>query len=150
MTELNRDQFESFDDDEEITDDPDSFAADSAALAEVDDTFYETEKIQSWEFRSRMAKFESEKEFSMFRIFCEAGSGRSTKYISFTYNLPESRILKIADKNNWAKRAADYDKNQLQIMLSQERTARAEEHKKKLEEYRMQQEFIGRSLSLQN
>lgn len=150
MTELNRDQFESFDDDEEIVDTSDSFAPDSAALAEVDvssDTFYETEKINSWEFRSRMAKFESEKEFSMFRIFCEAGSGRSTKYISFTYNLPESRVLKIADKNNWAKRAADYDKNQLQIMLAQERTARAEEHKRKLEEYRMQQEFIGRSLS---
>jgi hypothetical protein len=122
----------------------------SSLLANVtvsQDTDNFQQEVESWKFRSKMARFESEKEFSMFSVFCNSGSGRSTKYISFTYNIPQSRIDKIAEKNSWLKRAADFDRYQLQLMLQQEKTARAEEHKRKLEEYRLQQEFIGRSLS---
>ena len=102
---------------------------------------------KSYSYRSLLAPYESEKEFSMLSFWLQAGSGRSIKYITLTYNLPESTINKIAEKNNWAKRAADYDRDNLQLMLQQEKSQRAIEHKRKLEEYRMQQEFIGRSLS---
>lgn len=103
--------------------------------------------VKSYSYRSLLAPFESEKEFSMLNFWLQAGSGRSIKYISLTYNLPESAINKVAEKNNWAKRAADYDRDNLQLMLQQEKNQRAIEHKRKLEEYRLQQEFIGRSLS---
>jgi hypothetical protein len=154
MSEINESKFvESIDDENDVSviseRDRHSYLADndepsqSNALADISNKL----DVRSWEFRPRVAKFESEKEFAMFQLFCNSGSGRSTQYISFTYNLPESRVQKIADKNNWAKRAAEYDRYQLQLMLAAEKGVRAEEHIKKLEEYRMQQEFIGRSLS---
>jgi len=63
------------------------------------------------------------------------------------FNLTDSAMIKLSAKNNWDLRAADYDRYQLQLMVAADNTARAEEHKRKLEEYRMQQEFIGQSLS---
>ena len=102
---------------------------------------------QSWNYRARVAANESEKEYLVFKFWLEAGSGRSKTYISKVYNYPESRILQIASKNNWDLRAAEYDRYQLQLMSQAENSRRAQEHKQKLEEYRQQQEFIGRSLS---
>jgi hypothetical protein len=74
-------------------------------------------------------------------------STTSYRYLSITYNLPEEHILKIATKNCWAKRAAEYDRHQLQLKLQLEQDERAKIHKQKLEDYREQQEFLGRSLS---
>ena len=102
---------------------------------------------QSWSYRSKLAPFESEKEFLVFKFWLEAGSGRSKQYISKVYNYTESTINKIAIKNNWDLRAAEYDRFQLQLMSAAENSRRAQLHKQKLEEYRQQQEFIGRSLS---
>jgi hypothetical protein len=97
-----------------------------------------------WE---RDEMLESEREFLIFKSWCEMGSGRSKLYIAKLYNLPESAINKIAVKNNWGERVAEYDRDQLHLMLQQEKNTRAIEHKRKLEEYRQQQEFIGRALS---
>jgi hypothetical protein len=108
---------------------------------------YAATKLNSWDFRSRLSPREGEKEFQMFCLYRDSGSGRSTSYISLTYNLPESRVLKIAERDNWAKRAADHDTYKLQLLLKQENNQRAIEHKRKLEEYRQTQEFLGRSLS---
>lgn len=107
----------------------------------------DTDELPIWHKRSRVALSESEKEFGLFEFWLQAGSGRSTSYIANVYNLPESRILQIADKNNWAIRASEYDKFNMMQMLQQEKSQRAIEHKQRLENYRQQQEFLGRSLS---
>lgn len=90
---------------------------------------------------------ESEKEFEIFRFYLSCGEGRSTTYIANIFNLQESRIQNIAKKNYWAQRASDYDIDMLHEKLKLEKDSRAIEHKKRLESYRLQQEFIGRNLS---
>ncbi len=102
---------------------------------------------QSWQFRSKLATNETEKEYLIFKFWLDAGSGRSKQYVSKVYNLTENSIFKVANKNNWDLRATDYDCFQLQLMTAAENSRRAQLHKQKLEEYRQQQEFIGRSLS---
>jgi hypothetical protein len=137
---------------EEFTDD-DSYE-DSRLFDEGDETLsledpyaMNVNKLNTWDFRGRLSPGEGEKEFEMFSLYRDSGSGRSTKYVSLTFNFAENRILKIAEKNCWAKRVADYDRHNLQLLLQEENSRRAIEHKKKLEEYRQTQEFIGRSLS---
>ena len=141
-------------DEELFDDDENSFSrsdeedfADEDISSSLQDPYSATNKLQSWDYRSRLAPREGEKEFAMFCLYRDSGSGRSTKYISVMYNFPESRILKIAARDNWGKRVADYDKYQLQLLMKEESGKRALEHKKKLEEYRLQQEFLGRSLT---
>lgn len=90
---------------------------------------------------------ESQKEFQMFQFFCESGSGRSTLYIATVFNLSDSRINDIAKRNHWQERSADYDRDALAEKIRSEQTARAVEHKRKLEQYRETQEFLGRSLT---
>lgn len=90
---------------------------------------------------------ETEKEWELFKIFRDCGSGRSTTYIANTFNLQLSRVNKIATKNYWAQRVSDYDIDMLQQKLRVEQDARAIQHKQRLEEYRLQQEFLGRQLS---
>jgi hypothetical protein len=90
---------------------------------------------------------ETQKEFEIFDLYLKAGSGRSYNYLSSLFNLQEAAIAKIAKKNNWAQRTAEYDRNELANKLQLEKDARAIEHKRKLEEYRSQQEFLGRALS---
>lgn len=132
--------FDSFDDDNEER----PIAPDSTTVS-VSTTL--SDDMQTWSYRHRLASGESEKEYFVFKFWLEAGSGRSKQYTSKVYNIPESRILQIAAKNNWDLRAADYDRYQLQLMSQAENSRRAQLHKQKLEEYRQQQEFIGRSLS---
>lgn len=101
----------------------------------------------SWDFRSKLSPVESEKEYFIFKFWLDAGSGRSKQYTAKVYNLSEALVIKLSTKNNWAQRASDFDRHQLQIMQAAENTRRSQEHRCKLEEYRLQQEFIGRSLS---
>lgn len=124
-----------------------TFAPDSQMLVTNNSTVVDDTDYQSWLQKPREAINETEKEYLIFKSWLESGTGRSKTYISKVYNLPESTIYKIATKNNWDLRASDYDRHQLQIMAAAENTRRAVEHRRKLEEYRQQQEFIGRSLS---
>lgn len=102
---------------------------------------------KSYLIRQGGAANEGQKEFEMFRFFLDSGSGRSIPYVANTFNLQESRIHTIAKKNYWRERASDYDIDMLHEKLKLEKDSRAIEHKKRLEEYRLQQEFIGRNLS---
>jgi hypothetical protein len=108
----------------------------------IDDT-----ENQTWQRNAKVAINETEKEYFIFKFWLDSGRGRSKQYTAKVYNLTEATIYKIANKNNWELRAADYDRYQLQQMTAAENSRRAQLHKQKLEEYRMQQEFIGRSLS---
>ena len=90
---------------------------------------------------------ESQKEFEIFSVYAGLGSGRSYNYLSALFNLQENRIAQIAKKNNWGARVSEYDRHELTKKLELEKDARAIEHKRKLEEYRSQQEFLGRVLS---
>jgi hypothetical protein len=53
----------------------------------------------------------------------------------------------IAKRNHWDTRSADYDMDMLAEQLKLEQGSRAIEHKRKLEDYRLQHEFLGRSLT---
>lgn len=128
----------------------DSLAMQSTDTEDNSYQFDDTDKIKAWERGSRFCKHETEKEFKLFSFWVNLNGGRSTttyRYLSITYSLPEEHILKIATKNCWAKRAAEYDRHQLQLKLQLEQDERAKIHKQKLEDYREQQEFLGRSLS---
>lgn len=113
----------------------------------VDEHLHSHLKRKSYLFRSGAALNESEKEFEIFAAFRDSGGGRSYTYIATLFNYKENRILQIAKKNNWAQRVADFDREQLVNSLALEKDARAIEHKRKLEVYRSQQEFLGRALS---
>jgi hypothetical protein len=93
------------------------------------------------------ATSETEKEFEIFRFYLSCGSGRSATYIANTFNLQDNKVLAISKKNYWAERASDYDIDVLQQKLRVEQDSRAIEHKKRLEAYRLQQEYLGRNLS---
>ena len=90
---------------------------------------------------------ETQKEFQMFQFYLETGSGRSTLYIANVFNLSDSRINEIAKRNYWIERSAEYDRDMLAEKIRSEQNARAIEHKRKLEQYRETQEFLGRSLT---
>lgn len=90
---------------------------------------------------------ETQKEFQMFQFYLETGSGRSTLYIANVFNLSDSRINEIAKRNYWTERSAEYDRDMLAEKIRSEQNARAIEHKRKLEQYRETQEFLGRSLT---
>lgn len=93
------------------------------------------------------ATSETDKEFELLRFYLNCGSGRSVAYIANTFNLQDNKVLAISKKNHWAERASDYDIDMLQQKLRVEQDSRAIEHKKRLEAYRLQQEFLGRNLS---
>jgi len=103
---------------------------------------------KSYFIRRGGAESESEKEFEIFKFYCNCGSGRSVPYLATIFNLQETRLHSIAKKNNWATRVSDYDIDTLHEKLKLEQDARAIEHKKRLEDYRLQQEFLGRNLSM--
>lgn len=90
---------------------------------------------------------ETQKEFQMFEFYLQTGAGRSTLYIANVFNLSDSRINEIAKRNYWIERSADYDRDMLAEKIRCEQNARAIEHKRKLEQYRETQEFLGRSLT---
>lgn len=146
MSAFNDDNQEILENDENYLQDndeqqQDSFAQDSNSL------LHEHLNTKSFYIRQGGAINESQKEFEMLQFYCKCGSGRSYTYISSVFNLQESRIAQIARKNNWAQRTSDYDRNELANKLQLEKDARAIEHKQKLEQYRSQQEFLGRALS---
>lgn len=142
----NNDNQEMFENDETYLEDNDEqslnpFAQNSNAI------LHEHLSAKSFFIRQGGAINESQKEFELFDFYARAGGGRSYTYIASVFNLQEARIAQIAKKNNWAQRVSDYDRNELANKLQLEKDARAVEHKRKLEEYRSQQEFLGRALS---
>lgn len=105
-------------------------------------------KEYSWLKNSYLAPNESEKEFELFTVFVNCGGGRSISYISQITNFTSNTINKIAQRNNWQRRAADYDTHMLAQKLQEAKTARHERHMRQLEAYRQQQETLGHQLSL--
>ena len=103
--------------------------------------------VKSYAHMQGGATSETQKEFHIFNFYLNCGGGRSIPYVAATFNLQESRLHTIAKKNYWKERASDYDIDLLQEKLKLEQESRAIEHKKRLEEYRLQQEFLGRNLS---
>lgn len=102
---------------------------------------------KSYLIKSGGAISETQKEFQMFQFYLECGSGRSTLYIANVFNLSDSRINEIAKRNYWIERSSEYDRDMLAEKIKSEQNARAIEHKRKLEQYRETQEFLGRSLT---
>jgi Mor family transcriptional regulator len=131
----------------EIDDEKDLNNQNISFAINVDEHLHSHLKGKSFLFRSGGAINESEKEFEIFAVYRDSGGGRSYTYIATLFNYNENRILQIAKKNNWAQRVADFDREQLVNSLALEKDARAIEHKRKLEVYRSQQEFLGRALS---
>lgn len=102
---------------------------------------------KSYLIRNGGATSETQKEYEIFNFYLRCGEGRSTTYISTIYNLTDNSVRKLAKRNYWEQRAADYDIDALAEKLKLEQDSRAIEHKRRLESYRQQQEFLGRSLT---
>jgi hypothetical protein len=100
-----------------------------------------------WSFRSIHAPNESEKEFNYFSSFLELGSGRSIQYLSNILNLQITTINKVSVKNNWKLRSSEYDRHILARRLQDSKDAKHTEHMLKLEQYRQEQEYLGKQLS---
>lgn len=102
----------------------------------------------TWLKNSVLAPTETDKEFEIFSCFVRCGSGRTLTYVSQITNLGIDKVKKIANRNNWIQRAADFDRYQLSRRMAEVEGERHKLHLKKLEEYREQQETIGQQLSL--
>lgn len=139
---MNADSF----DDLETSADSENDAQDSFALSH-DSSLNFRNNGKSYLIKNGGAVSETQKEFQMFEFYLECGSGRSTQYIANVFNYTDSRINEIAKKNHWTQRSADYDRDMLAEKIRAEQNSRAIEHKRKLEQYRETQEFLGRSLT---
>lgn len=69
-------------------------------------------------------------------------------HIKQLFNLSQSTIRNMAEKNHWKERVADYDRFILVQKVKLEQTNKAKAHISRLSEYRVQQESIGRSISV--
>lgn len=101
----------------------------------------------SWLKRSFLAPNETDKEFELFKIFCRNSGGRSIDYISRVSNVQASTINKIAKKNNWKRRSADYDIAELAAKARQAENSRHQLHILKLERYREEHELLGQQIT---
>jgi hypothetical protein len=102
----------------------------------------------TWLKNSVLAPTETDKEFEIFSCFVRCGGGRTLTYVSQITNLGLDKVRKIATRNNWVQRAADFDRHQLSRRMAEVEGERHKLHLRKLEEYREQQETIGQQLSL--
>ena len=102
---------------------------------------------RSWELGGLNCFGETKREFDMFRIFCRIGGGRSHQYVSKLFNLSLASIKRIADKNLWDLRVADYDTHMAEELLAGEYQRRQEHHIAKLESYRQEQETTGKLMT---
>jgi hypothetical protein len=105
-------------------------------------------KDSSWFKRSYLARNETDKEFQLFKLYCMYGGGRSLQYISTVSNVTPSTLSKLSVKNNWKRRAEDYDRSELVKKMQQVQTSKHELHLRKLEKYREEQEALGQQLTL--
>lgn len=102
----------------------------------------------TWLKNSVLAPTETDKEFELFSCFVRLGGGRSIQYVSQITNFGIEKLRKVASRNNWVQRAADFDRYQLSRKMAEVEGERHKLHLRKLEEYREQQEQIGQQLSL--
>jgi hypothetical protein len=102
----------------------------------------------TWLKNSVLAPTETDKEFEVFSCYVRCGVSRTLTYVSQITNLGLDKVRKIATRNNWVQRAADFDRHQLSRRMAEVEGERHKLHLKKLEEYREQQETIGQQLSL--
>jgi hypothetical protein len=107
-----------------------------------------TNRNATWLKNSVLAPTETDKEFEMFSCYVRLGGGRSIQYVSQITNFGIEKLKKVAARNNWVQRAADFDRYQLSRKMAEVEGERHKLHLKKLEEYREQQEQIGQQLSL--
>jgi len=102
----------------------------------------------TWLKNSVLSPTETDKEFELFTCFVRLGGGRSIQYVSQITNFGIEKLKKVASRNNWVQRAADFDRYQLSKKMAEVEGERHKLHLRKLEEYREQQEQIGQQLSL--
>lgn len=102
----------------------------------------------SWLKRSYLAPNETDKEFELFKVYCLSGGGRSIQYISRITNVIPTTLTKIAQRNNWKRRVSDYDTAQLALKIKQSQNSKHQLHIKKLEQYREEQESLGKQITL--
>jgi hypothetical protein len=107
-----------------------------------------TQIYDSWFYRSRLAPNETEREYQYLETYLELGTGRSINYLSQLLNLQQSTIYNIYKRNAWKARCADYDRNMLAKRIKLSQDARQEEHIQKLEQYRQEQELLGKQLTI--
>lgn len=105
-------------------------------------------KSDTWSIRCGGAVNETEKEYDYFQIYRDSGEGRSITHIKQLFNLSPSSIKQIAEKNYWKERVSDYDRFILVQKVKLEQTNKAKAHIRRLEQYRLQQEMIGRDFSI--
>ena len=105
-------------------------------------------KDNSWLKRSYLAPNETDKEYELFKLYCINSGGRSLQYISTVSNVTPSVLSKLSNKNNWKRRAEDYDRAELVKKMKQVQTSKHELHLRKLEKYREEQEALGQQLTL--
>lgn len=104
--------------------------------------------LKTWLKRSKIAPNETDKEFELFKCYVLSGGGRSAQYVSKITNISPSRIAEVSKKNNWQRRAADYDRFQLARKIKESQDSKHEAHLRRLEVYREEHEALGRQLSL--
>jgi hypothetical protein len=118
------------------------------AVVDTPTTRNTTHTYYSWLKRSKLAPLETDREFLLFNTYLLNQGGRSVMYVSRLSNLGPQTIQKISSKNSWKQRAEDYDRHLMVQKLKEAETKRHENHLKKLEKYRQDQESLGQQMTL--
>jgi hypothetical protein len=100
-----------------------------------------------WRYRMGNAYNETQREYEILRTFMEMGRSRSSVHLLRIFNLTNNYYKKLREKNNWVERLDSYDRTTYLNALSEETVAREEEHRRKLEFYRAQQETLANQAS---
>ena len=95
---------------------------------------------------------ESVKSYAAFTIYRNMGKSRSLEKTAVKFYDPDStqkrprnksQISAWSSKWNWAERVRDFDHDEETILRDRTRQANIEEHDRKLEQFRVQNETIG-------
>ena len=85
-------------------------------------------------------KKETPEAFEAFTVYLELGKERTAKKVAEVIGTSLSNVKKFQTRNNWVARAAAYDADRVKENFKEVREAKARQHKKAIEKFRVEQE----------
>lgn len=91
---------------------------------------------RGYEITTRYGKHESATQYKAFQEYLKLGSDRTYSKVADFANVDSSTVRSWAKKFKWEKRAAQYDKEQVNIVWNQADRSRERKHRESIIEFR--------------
>ena len=91
---------------------------------------------RGYEIRNKYGKHEVAHQYKAFQEYLKLGSERTYSRVAQVAKVDSSTVRSWARKFNWEKRAAQYDKEQVQIVWEKADKSRERKHKQSIVEFR--------------